>query len=128
MPFLSFLRPKAKQKPPLLERCLSVDLEVDPKKAEIFEMAAARCGSGPAVVAGKGMLQQSLDKLEASLKTTSYIIGHNILRHDIEHLLAKRPRLRDKMMSPINTLWLNPLAIDFQRELTDEILRTPKLP
>ncbi|WP_296428423.1 RecQ family ATP-dependent DNA helicase [Yoonia sp.] len=73
-------------------------------------MAAVRFGPGPAVVAGKGRLQQSLDKLEAALKTTSYIIGHNVLRHDIEHLLAARPRLRDKMMAPIDTLWLNPLA------------------
>jgi len=93
-----------------LERCLSVDLEVDPSKAEIFDLAAVRFGPGPAVVAGKGRLQQSLDKLEAALKTTSYIIGHNVLRHDIEHLLAARPRLRDKMMAPIDTLWLNPLA------------------
>ncbi len=93
-----------------MERCLSVDLEVDPSKAEIFDLAAVRFGPGPAVVAGKGRLQQSLDKLEAALKTTSYIIGHNVLRHDIEHLLAARPRLRDKMMAPIDTLWLNPLA------------------
>ncbi len=110
MPFLSFLRPRAEDKPPLLERCLSVDLEVDPKKAAIFDIAAVRYGSGPAVVSGKGRLQQSLDKLEAALKTTSFVIGHNILRHDIEHLLAARPRLRDRMMAPIDTLWLNPLA------------------
>ncbi len=110
MPFLSFLHPRSEDKLPLLERCLSVDLEVDPKKAVIFDLAAVRDGSGPAVVAGKGRLAQSLDKLEAALKTTSHIIGHNILRHDIEHLLAARPRLRDKIMAPIDTLWLNPLA------------------
>ena len=91
MPFLSFLRPRSEDKLPLLERCLSVDLEVDPKKAVIFDLAAVRDRSGPAVVAGKGRLEQSLDKLEAALKTTSHIIGHNILRHDIEHLLAARP-------------------------------------
>jgi ATP-dependent DNA helicase RecQ len=110
MPFLSFLRQKTEDKAPFLERCLSVDLEVDPKKAEIFDLAAVRSGPGPAVVAGKGRLQHSLDRLEAALNTNSYIIGHNILRHDIEHLLAARPRLRDKMMAPIDTLWLNPLA------------------
>jgi ATP-dependent DNA helicase RecQ len=38
MPFLSFLRSKTEDKSPLLERCLSVDLEVDPKKAEIFDL------------------------------------------------------------------------------------------
>jgi ATP-dependent DNA helicase RecQ len=110
MPFLSFLRSKTEDKSPLLERCLSVDLEVDPKKAEIFDLAAVRYGSGPALVSGKGRLKQSLDKLEAALDKTKHIIGHNILRHDIEHLLAARPRLRAKMMAPIDTLWLNPLA------------------
>ncbi|AWB47607.1 RecQ family ATP-dependent DNA helicase [Gemmobacter aquarius] len=109
MPFLEFLRPRPADKLPLLERCLSVDLEVDPKKAAIFDLAAVRFGSGPAVAA-RGRLQKSLDDLEAALKATSHIIGHNILRHDIEHLLAARPRLRDKMSAPIDTLWLNPPA------------------
>ena len=70
MPFLSFLRSKTEDKSPLLERCLSVDLEVDPKKAEIFDLAAVRYGSGPALVSGKGRLKQSLDKLEAALDKT----------------------------------------------------------
>jgi ATP-dependent DNA helicase RecQ len=69
-----------------------------------------RYGSGPALVSGKGRLKQSLDELETALDKTKHIIGHNILRHDIEHLLAARPRLRTKMMAPIDTLWLNPLA------------------
>lgn len=110
MRFLNFLRPKTGNMPPLLERCLSVDLEVNPKTAEIFDLAAVRHGKGPAVVPAKGRLRQSLDQLEAALETTSHIIGHNILRHDIEHLLAVRPRLREKMAAPIDTLWLNPLA------------------
>lgn len=110
MPFLSFLRRRAESEPPLLERCLSVDLEVNPKTAEIFDLAAVRHGGGSAVVSAKGSLQKSLDKLEAELEKTSHIIGHNILRHDIEHLLAARPRLRGKMAAPIDTLWLNPLA------------------
>ena len=110
MRFPSFWRSRTVAKPPLLERCLSVDLEVNPKTAQIFDLAAVRHGQGPAVVAAKGRIQQSLDQLEAALETTSHIIGHNILRHDIEHLLATRPRLRDKMAAPIDTLWLNPLA------------------
>jgi ATP-dependent DNA helicase RecQ len=54
MAFLNFLRSKAEDKRPLLEQCLSVDLEVNPKTAEIFDMAAVRFGNGPAVVAPKG--------------------------------------------------------------------------
>lgn len=110
MPFFSFLRPTIDDKTPLLERCLSVDLEVNPKTAEIFDLAAVRRGPGPAVVAAKTGLQQSLDRLEAALAGFGHIIGHNILRHDIEHLLAARPRLRKQMEAPIDTLWLNPLA------------------
>ncbi len=110
MPFLSFLRPRTEDKFPFLERCLSVDLEVNPKTSEIFDLAAVSFGDGPALVSAKVNVQQSLDRLEAALKTASHVIGHNILRHDIEHLLAARPRLRDKMAAPIDTLWLNPLA------------------
>ncbi len=110
MAFLNFLRSKAEDKRPLLEQCLSVDLEVNPKTAEIFDMAAVRFGNGPAIVASKGQIKQGLDQLEKALEKTPHVIGHNILRHDIEHLLAKRPRLAARMAAPIDTLWLNPLA------------------
>jgi ATP-dependent DNA helicase RecQ len=104
------MRSRTEDKTPLLERCLSVDLEVNPKTAEIFDMAAVRFGDGPAVVAPKGNVKRGLDQLEKALEKTAYVIGHNILRHDIEHLLAARPRLIAKMAAPIDTLWLNPLA------------------
>lgn len=107
MALFKFFRPRPEEKP-LLQRCLSVDLEVDPKTAEIFDLAAVR-NEGPAVVVPKGGLSRSLDLLEEALEG-GHILGHNILRHDIEHLVAARPRLRDKMQAPIDTLWLNPLA------------------
>ena len=110
MALFNFLRSRAEHKGPLLEQCLSVDLEVNPKTAEIFDMAAVRHGDGPAVVAAKGKIKQGLDLLEKALGKTPHVIGHNILRHDIEHLLAARPRLAAKMAAPIDTLWLNPLA------------------
>lgn len=95
---------------PLLEQCLSVDLEVNPKTTEVFDLAAVRFGQDAAVVPPKGKLSQSLDKLEKELRQVPYVIGHNVLRHDIEHLLAKRPRLAERLSAPIDTLWLNPLA------------------
>lgn len=110
MGFFNFIRSRPDDKVPLLERCLSVDLEVNPKTAEIFDLAAVRHGNGPAVVAPKGELKKALDQLEKALDKTPHVIGHNILRHDIEHLLAARPRLAAKMTAPIDTLWLNPLA------------------
>lgn len=109
MALFGFLRSRPEAKPPLLERCLSVDLEVDPKTATIFDIAAVR-HDGPAVVQAKGGLARSLDLLEAALDDFPHVLGHNFLRHDMEHLLAARPRLRKKMQAPIDTLWLNPLA------------------
>lgn len=110
MAFLNFLRTKADNEGPLLERCVSVDLEVNPKTAEIFDLAAVRFGDGPAIVSAKGKIEQGLDQLEKALAKTPHVIGHNILRHDIEHLLAARPRLAANMAAPIDTLWLNPLS------------------
>ena len=106
----NFIRLRREDKTPLLQRCLSVDLEVDPKTGKIFDMAAVRFGNGPAVVAPKGEIGPGLDALEAALGKSQHILGHNILRHDIAHLLAARPRLIEKMAAPIDTLWLNPLA------------------
>ncbi|RLL73094.1 RecQ family ATP-dependent DNA helicase [Sinirhodobacter hankyongi] len=106
----NFIRLRREDTTPILQRCLSVDLEVDPKTGKIFDMAAVRFGNGPAVVAPKGEIGRGLETLEAALGKSQHILGHNILRHDIAHLLAARPRLIEKMAAPIDTLWLNPLA------------------
>jgi ATP-dependent DNA helicase RecQ len=110
MDLLNFMRRRAEDGRPLLQRCLSVDLEVNPKTAEIFDLAAVIHGSTPAVVGAGGNLRQKLDQLEKAVAKLPHIVGHNILKHDIEHLLAARPRLAAKLSAPIDTLWLNPLA------------------
>lgn len=94
-----------------LGRCLSVDLEVDPKTARIFGFAAVRHDqSTRPIISKKGDLRHTLDKLEEALADIEYLIGHNILRHDLPHLAAARPRLSEYFNAPIDTLWLNPLA------------------
>lgn len=110
MALLNLIRFRTEDRRPLLDRCLSVDLEVDPKTARIFEIAAVQFNSDIDIVAPRGKIEERLDQLEKVLAKVPFVIGHNILRHDIEHLLATRPRLRSKMAAPIDTLWLNPLA------------------
>jgi ATP-dependent DNA helicase RecQ len=95
---------------PFLQRCVSLDLEVDPATATVFAFAAVRDDSSISIVAKKRDLVAALDRLEAELSETRYLIGHNVIRHDLPHLLAMRPRLADIVRSPIDTLWLNPLA------------------
>ncbi|MDG4675644.1 hypothetical protein P9A16_31580 [Shinella sp. 838] len=52
----------------------------------------------------------ALDRLEAEATEGVHLLGHNILRHDLPHLFAMRPGLANVLRSPIDTLWLNPLA------------------
>ena len=61
-------------------------------------------------MAKKCDLEAGLDRLEGSLAGASHLLGHNIIRHDLPHLLAKRPGLAEVCGSAIDTLWLNPLA------------------
>lgn len=94
----------------LLAKCISVDLEVDPRTAKVFDLAAVR-HQDPVVIRSRGGdLEAALDQLEAWLTTADHLVGHNILRHDLPHLAASRPRLRQSANAPIDTLWLNQLA------------------
>ncbi len=94
--------------PSFLSHCVSADLEVDPKSARLFAFAAVR---GERALVHKGAaLEPALDRLEALCDGAAHLVGHNILRHDLPHLVANRARLAALGAAPIDTLWLNPLA------------------
>lgn len=94
----------------VLSRAVSIDLEVDPDKARIFALAAvAQDPDAPKVVA-KHNIAAALTELDAFCQSFDYVIGHNILRHDLPHLAAASPRFVALAEAPIDTLWLNPLA------------------
>ncbi|MEP3328931.1 RecQ family ATP-dependent DNA helicase [Sedimentitalea sp.] len=94
----------------ILSRCLSIDLEVDPREARIFAFAAVPEGGGEGIVHRKGDLRTALEKLDLFCAGFTHVIGHNILRHDLPHLMAVSPRFAKLADGPIDTLWLNPLA------------------
>ncbi|MGF9762543.1 RecQ family ATP-dependent DNA helicase [Microvirga sp. 0TCS3.31] len=94
----------------LLNRCLSIDLEVDPGQAKIFAFAAVRRQGQEKVVFRNGNREVALDRLESLASRADFLLGHNIIRFDLPHLAAVRPRLARLATKPIDTLWLNPLA------------------
>ncbi|MER8983702.1 RecQ family ATP-dependent DNA helicase [Mesorhizobium sp. M0843] len=95
---------------PFLQCCISVDLEVDPATATIIAFAAVRDNARSPILAKKRDLVAGLDRLEAESGDAAHVLGHNIIRHDLPHLVAVRPGLANIFQSPIDTLWLNPLA------------------
>mgnify|MGYP003147077917 FL=1 len=94
----------------ILSHCLSIDLEVDPRRAQIFAFAAVPEDEGEGVVHRKGDLEAALKKLDLYSVGFTHVIGHNILRHDLPHLMAVSPRFAKCADGAIDTLWLNPLA------------------
>ena len=93
-----------------LNRCVSIDIEVDPDKAKIFAFAAvARNAEKPTLVV-KGNTYRGLQRLDAFCQGFDHVIGHNILRYDLPHLMAVSPKFARLAEAPIDTLWLNPLA------------------
>ncbi|MBC6408742.1 MAG: RecQ family ATP-dependent DNA helicase [Rhodobacteraceae bacterium] len=93
-----------------LSNCLSIDLEVDPKTAKIFAFAAVQNDDQPALKSETSSLEKDLNRLENAIAGIAHPIGHNFLHHDMEHLIAVRPKLAQIIQAPIDTLWLNPLA------------------
>lgn len=93
-----------------LSGCLSIDLEVDPSTARVFAFAAVWSDERAAITSRGALLEQRLDLLEDAISDVRHPVGHNFLHHDMEHLIAARPRLSRLMEAPIDTLWLNPLA------------------
>lgn len=94
----------------ILDRCVSIDLEVDPKKAKIFAVAAVEHDVNTQSLVLKDNIDAGLPRLDDFCRGFDHVIGHNILRHDLPHLAAVSPRLATLAEAPIDTLWLNPLA------------------
>ncbi|HGG64918.1 MAG TPA: ATP-dependent DNA helicase RecQ, partial [Rhodobacteraceae bacterium] len=93
-----------------LQRCVSIDLEVDPSQARIFRLAAVRHAPRDKLVHMGAVDEVILARLAAYCASADFIIGHNFIRFDLPHLVAHSPRLIDLAERAVDTLWLNPLA------------------
>ena len=64
-----------------LQKCISVDLEVDPGTAAIFVVAAVRDDARSSILGKKRAISAALDRLETEAADAAHLIGHNIIRH-----------------------------------------------
>jgi ATP-dependent DNA helicase RecQ len=92
----------------LLERCVLLDLEVRPD-GKIIKLGAVFRGQEYAL---KGRFKASdIPKvLNPLARKADFVLGHNLLNHDLPILKQQFPRLRLNKLPVIDTLFLSPLA------------------
>ncbi|MEA3273895.1 MAG: RecQ family ATP-dependent DNA helicase [Pseudomonadota bacterium] len=91
-----------------LDRCLLLDLETGPDGA-IHKIGAIRSGQ-TFLRQGDFDVRWALAELDAFAVGCDYLLGHNLLGHDLPTLRAQAPVL-DLLRRPIvDTLYLSPLA------------------
>ncbi len=90
--------------------CVAIDIEVDPSKSKMFDLAVIR-GKPPNHVNFRTRdVDEFLRRLEQMIEPTDFLVGHNIIQYDLEHLIAERPSATKYLRRAIDTLWLSPLA------------------
>ena len=94
----------------LLSKCVSVDLEVDPNSNRIQRFAAIRPGVADTCNYSRGNFENALRALDDYAASAEFVLGHNVIEHDLLHLREAGSSLRILTKPPIDTLWLNPLA------------------
>ena len=92
----------------LLDRCLLLDLETGWDGA-IHKIGAIRCGSNFSRQ-GRFEQQAALAELDAFAADADFLLGHNLLGHDLPCLRTLSPGLDLLRLPVIDSLYLSPLA------------------
>ena len=96
-------------------RCISVDLEVDPRSQRIFALAAKNETTGAELSFTKERLRTldlaaALGQLDEFAEDGDCLVGHNLIEFDAPQLEATAPKLRLLGLPRLDTLRLSPLA------------------
>lgn len=91
-----------------LGRCLLLDIETN-ENGEVYAIGGV---VGDKVFARTGQLKtnKTLLELDAFANEAEYLLGHNLLHHDLPTLRALAPSLRLLTKPVVDTLYLSPLA------------------
>jgi len=92
-------------------RCLCLDLEIDPGDKRILKIGALRPDTDAFIYfKGNFDLAAALGELDRLAAGASFVLGHNIIRHDLNLLKALAPGLKLLELPVVDTLTLSPLA------------------
>ena len=93
-----------------LSRGVSIDLEVGRNAARIHAFAAIRSKSGESFTFSSGKLQAALKRLDQFVDGAGFLVGHNLIDFDAQHLAAADPGLQLLKLPRVDTLRLNPIC------------------
>ena len=96
----------------VLARCVSLDLEVGRADERIHALAGVRPDTGQSLVIPRvgNNLAPALARLDDLADGADFVLGHNVIAHDLPYLRAADPGLRLLDLPAVDTLRLNPLA------------------
>ena len=89
-----------------------MDLEVGRNDQRIRALAAVRGDTDQSLksAVSRGSLSSAAAKLDGLAEGADFLLGHNLIAHDLPHLRAASPGLRLLRLPVVDTLRLNPLA------------------
>ena len=96
---------------PLQPRCLCLDLEtaIDDVR-QLRKLAGWRPDTGASLVVKGAALASSLARLDELGAGAAFVLGHNVVRHDLPVLRALYPGLALHRLPVVDTLELSPIA------------------
>ena len=95
---------------PALSRCVSLDLEISPDDNALLAGAAFRFDTGASLSLSNRPNHGSLQQLDRIADGAQFLLGHNIIKHDLPHLQSYNRDLQLLDLPVVDTLRLNPLA------------------
>ena len=95
---------------PFRPSALSLDLEVGKEDGRIHAFGAVRADTGERLLHSGAGLTAALTELDGLADGASFVLGHNLIEHDLHYLKAEKPSLRLLKLPAVDTLRLSPLA------------------
>ena len=102
----------------LLSKCVSVDLEVDPNSGRIQSFAAIRSATADTCTYSKSDLATALRALDEYAAGTAFVLGHNIINHDLRYLREACSSLTAAREAPDRYPLAQPVGLSPQSRIT----------
>ena len=90
--------------------CISLDLEVKKDSGQIYAIGAVREDKDFSLSRSVKNIDRALEALDSYADGASFVLGHNVIDHDLPHIKAANPNLRLLNLPVVDTLRLSPLA------------------